>query len=65
MAKVKFPFYSLSARGTLITQAASPPRGRKRKHFNPWHPPTRATAIHKGPLAGALVYQKNGTVTSS
>ena len=26
MAKVKFPFYSLSARGTLITQAASPPR---------------------------------------
>lgn len=65
MAKVKFPFYSLSARGTLITQAASPPRGRKRRIFNPRRPPKRAEDIHKGPMAGALVYQKNGTVTSS
>lgn len=65
MAKVKFPFYSLSARGTLITHSTSPPRGRKRKRFNPQRPPTHATAIHKGPLAGALVYQQNGTVTSS
>ena len=65
MAKVKFPFYSLSARGTLITQRTSPPRGRKRKRFKPQRPPTRATAIHQGPLAGALVYQTNGTVTSS
>ena len=65
MAKVKFPFYSLSARGTLITQAASPPRGRKRKRFNPRRPPNRAADIHKGPLAGALVYKRNGTVTSS
>ena len=65
MAKVKFPFYSLSASGKLITHSTSPPRGRKRKRFNPRRPPTRATAIHKGPLAGALVYQKNGTVTSS
>ena len=63
MAKVKFPFYSLSASGRLITQAASPPRGRKRKRFNPRRPPKRATDLHKGPMAGAIVYQKNGTVT--
>ena len=63
MAKVKFPFYSLSARGTLITHNTSPPRGRKRRAFNPRRPPKRAEDIHKGPLAGALVYQKNGTVT--
>lgn len=65
MAKVKFPFYSLRASGTLITHSTSPPRGRKRKRFNPRRPPTRATAIHKGPLAGALVYQYNGTVKRS
>ena len=65
MAKVKFPFYSTSARGTLITNNTSPPRGRKRKRFNPRHPPNRSEDIRKGPLAGALVYQKNGTVTSS
>ena len=63
MAKVKFPFYSLSARGTLITHNTSPPRGRKRRAFNPRRPPKRAEDIHKGPLAGALVYQKNSTVT--
>ena len=63
MAKVKFPFYSLSARGTLITNNTSPPRGRKRRAFKPRHPPKRAEDIHKGQLAGALVYQKNGTVT--
>lgn len=63
MAKVKYPFYSLSARGTLITQATSPPRGRKRKRFNPRRPPKRAQQLHKGSLAGALLYQKNGTVT--
>ena len=63
MAKVKYPFYSLSVRGTLITNNTSPPRGRKRRAFNPRHPPKRAEDIHKGPLAGALVYQKNGTVT--
>lgn len=65
MAKVKFPFYSLSARGTLITQTTSPPRGRKRKRFNPRRPPKRARDIHKGPLAGAIIYQKNGTVKRS
>ncbi len=65
MAKVKFPFYSLSARGTLITYNTSPPRGRRRKRFHPRRPPTRAEDIHKGPLAGTLVYQKNGTVTRS
>lgn len=65
MAKVKFPFYSTSARGTLITHSTSPPRGRKRRLFNPRRQPTRAEDIHKGPMAGALVYQKNGTVTSS
>ena len=63
MAKVKFPFYSLSARGTLITQAASPARGRKRTRFNPRRPPKRAQQLHKGSLAGVIVYQKNGTVT--
>lgn len=63
MAKVKYPFYSLSVRGTLITQATSPPRGRKRRIFNPRHPRTTAEDLHKGPLAGALVYQRNGTVT--
>ena len=63
MAKVKFPFYSLSASGTLITQTTSPPRGRKRKRFNPNRPPKRARDIHKGPMAGANLYQKNGTVT--
>ena len=62
MAKVKYPFYSLSVRGTLITQATSPPRGRKRKIFNPRRPPKRAEGIHKGPMAGALVFQSNGTV---
>ena len=65
MAKVKLPFYSLSARGTLITHNTSPPRGRKRRRFNPRRPPKRAGDIHKGPMAGALVYQKNGTVTRS
>ena len=65
MARVKFPFYSTSARGTLITHNTSPPRGRKRRRFNPRRPPKRAEDIHKGPMAGALVYQKNGTVTSS
>lgn len=63
MAKVKFPFYSMSVRGTLITQATSPPRGRKRRRFNPRRPRKTAEDLHKGPLAGALVYQKNGTVT--
>ena len=63
MAKVKFPFYSLSARGKLITHATSPPRGRKRRIFNPWDPPKRADGIHKGPMAGAILYQKNGTVS--
>ena len=65
MARVKFPFYSTSARGTLITHNTSPPRGRKRRRFNPRSPPKRAEDIHKGPMAGALVYQKNGTGTSS
>lgn len=65
MARVKFPFYSTSARGTLITHNTSPPRGRKRKRFNPRRPPKRAEDIHKGPMAGTLIYQKNGTVTSS
>ena len=63
MAKVKFPFYSLSVRGTLITQATSPPRGRKRRRFNPRRPKERAEDLHKGPMAGALVFQRNGTVT--
>ena len=63
MAKVKFPFYSLSASGKLITHATSPPRGRKRKLFNPRRPPKRAANLHKGSLAGAIVYHKNGTVT--
>ena len=63
MAKVKFPFYSLSVRGTLITQATSPPRGRKRRGFNPRRPRTTAEDLHKGPMAGALVYQRSGTVT--
>ena len=62
MAKVKYPFYSLSASGTLITHTTSPPRGRKRRGFHPRNPPKRAEDIHKGPMAGALVYQKNGTV---
>lgn len=62
MAKVKFPFYSLKASGTLITHATSPPRGRKRKTFNPRHPPKRAQNIHRGPMAGAVIYQRNGTV---
>ena len=65
MAKVKYPFYSLSARGTLITHATSPPRGRKRKRFNPRRPPKRAQQLHKGSMAGALLYQKNGTVKRS
>ena len=63
MAKVKFPFYSLSVRGTLITQSTSPPRGRKRRSFDRLRPPKRAEDLYKGPMAGAIVYQKNGTVT--
>lgn len=63
MAKVKYPFYSLSASGKLITHPTSPPRGRKRKRFNPRRPPKRAENLHKGSLAGAIVYHKNGTVT--
>ena len=63
MAKVKYPFYSLRASGTLITHNTSPPRGRKRKGFDPRNPYQRAEDIHKGPMAGALVYQKSGTVT--
>ena len=62
MAKVKFPFYSLSAPGTLITPTTSPPRGRTRPRVNPRRPPKRARDIHKGPMAGAILYQKNGTV---
>ena len=63
MAKVKYPFYSLSASGMLITHATSPPRGRKRKLFNPRRPRKRAENLHKGSLAGVIVYQQNGTVT--
>ena len=63
MAKVKYPFYSMSVRGSLITQATSPPRGRKRRRFNPRRPRTRAEDLHKGPMAGALIFQRNGTVT--
>ena len=63
MAKVKFPFYSLSVRGTLITQPTSPPRGRKRRRFNPLRLPKRPEDLHKGPMAGAFVFQRNGTVT--
>ena len=63
MAKVKFPFYSLRASGKLITQATSPPRGRKRRIFNPRRPSTTAEDLHKGSMAGAIVYHKNGTVT--
>ena len=63
MAKVKYPFYSLRASGRLITHATSPPRGRKRKLFNPRRPPKRAENLHKGSMAGAIVYHKNGTVT--
>lgn len=63
MAKVKYPFYSLSVRGTLVTHNTSPPRGRKRRIFNPRRPPKRAEDLYKGPMAGAIVYQKNGTVT--
>ena len=65
MARVKFPFYSLWARGTLITGATSPPRGRKRKNFDLRRQPKRAEDLYKGTLAGALVYQRNGTVTRS
>ena len=65
MAKVKFPFYSLRANGTLITQSTSPPRGRKRKPFDYKRPPKRAEDLYKGSLAGALVYQRNGTVIRS
>ena len=63
MAKVKYPFYSLRASGKLITQATSPPRGRKRRIFNPRRPRTTAEDLHKGSMAGAIVYHKNGTVT--
>lgn len=62
MAKVKFPFYSLSASGKLITHATSPPRGRKRKRFNLRRPPKRAQQLHSGSLAGIIVYHRNGTV---
>ena len=65
MAKVKYPFYSLSVRGTLITQAASPPRGRKRRGFDRLRPPKRAEDLYKGPMAGAIIYQRNGTVKRS
>ena len=65
MAKVKFPFYSLSARGTLITQTTSPPRGRKRRGFDRLRPPKRAEDLYKGPMAGAIIYQRNGTVKRS
>ena len=63
MAKVKFPFYSMRASGTFITHATNPPRGRKRERFNPRRPPKRAQQLHKGSLAGVIVYQQNGTVT--
>ena len=63
MAKVKFPFYSLRAKGTLITNNTSPPRGRKRRIFNPRWPRKTAEDLKKGPMAGAILYQKNGTVT--
>lgn len=65
MAKVKYPFYSLSVRGTLITQATSPPRGRKRLDFDYRRPPKRAEGLYKGHMAGAIRYYRNGTVTRS
>ena len=65
MAKVKFPFWSLRVRGTLITQTTSPPRGRKRKPFDYKRPPTRAEDLYKGHMAGAIRYHRNGTVTRS
>lgn len=65
MAKVKYPFYSLSVRGTLITQSTSPPRGRKRRGFDYLRPPKRAEDLYKGHMAGAIRYNRNGTVTRS
>lgn len=65
MAKVKYPFYSLSVRGTLITQSTSPPRGRKRRNFDHLRPPKRAEDLYKGHMAGAIRYYRNGTVTRS
>ena len=65
MAKVKYPFYSLSVRGTLITQATSPPRGRKRRGFDYKRPPKRTEGLYKGHMAGAIKYYRNGTVTRS
>ncbi len=64
MAVVKYPFYSQFASGTLITNTTSPPRGRKRRQRNYRNPIKTAEDRHKGPMAGPLVYSKNGRVTA-
>ena len=55
MARVKFPFFSESASGTLINNRTSPPRGRKRPAFSRRRGPKRARNIHTGRMAGAIV----------
>ncbi len=64
MAVVKYPFYSQFASGTLITNTTSPPRGRKRRERNYRNPIKTAEDRKKGPMAGPLVYSKNGRVTT-
>lgn len=64
MARVKFPFFSESASGTLINNRTSPPRGRKRPAFNPRRDPKWARYIHTGRMSGAIVFHKNGLVTA-
>lgn len=64
MARVKFPFFSESASGTLINNRTSPPRGRKRRAFSRHRGPKRARNIHTGRMAGAIVFHKNGLVTA-
>lgn len=64
MARVKLPFFSESASGTLINNRTSPPRGRKRPAFDPRRGPKRARNNHTGRMVGVLVFHENGLVTA-
>lgn len=62
MARVKFPFASENASGTLITSRTTPPRGLRRRRFRKNKLSSFQSAPPRGPHAGPLIFTKDGRV---
>lgn len=62
MARVKFPFSSPTASGTLITSKTTPPRGTRRRRWRKGSFLNESSRPPRGPMAGPLVFSKNGIV---